>query len=106
MWMLKWLLAALVMRENVLPYIGSHISERLYGMAAIGDAPSSAFVVNATPNALKNSPMKNMKYLFTPSLTVISSIHSLQDTGVPGPRSAGCFASYRQQSAVKRSFCR
>ncbi len=33
MWMLKWLLASLVLHENVLPYIGGHIAERLYGTA-------------------------------------------------------------------------
>jgi hypothetical protein len=31
MWMLKWLLASLVMHENVLPYVSGHIAERLYG---------------------------------------------------------------------------
>ncbi len=34
MWIFKWLLAALVMHENVLPYVSGHITERLYGSTA------------------------------------------------------------------------
>ncbi len=34
MWVLKWLLAGVVLRENVLPYITGHIGERLSGEVA------------------------------------------------------------------------
>ena len=37
MWLMKWGLAALILRENVMPYITAHISERLGG--DIGVAP-------------------------------------------------------------------
>ena len=36
MWALKWGLAALVLRENVLPYITSHVAERIGGDVGVG----------------------------------------------------------------------
>lgn len=36
MWALKWLLAGVVMQENIIPYLSEHISERLGGDVGIG----------------------------------------------------------------------
>ena len=36
MFLLKWLLAALVLRENVLPYVAGHIEERTVGSVGVG----------------------------------------------------------------------
>ena len=36
MWMMKWLLAAVVLQENVMPYVAGHIQERIGGDIGIG----------------------------------------------------------------------
>lgn len=36
MWVMKWLTAAAVMQENVLPYLTGHIEERLGGAVGVG----------------------------------------------------------------------
>ncbi|MBP5605635.1 MAG: hypothetical protein J6X60_08850, partial [Ruminiclostridium sp.] len=47
MWVLKWLLAAAVLGEDVMPYVLSHISARTVGELAYGEADIlSAFVRN------------------------------------------------------------
>lgn len=36
MWMMKWLLASVVLSENVMPYVSEHIEERIGGNIGIG----------------------------------------------------------------------
>lgn len=36
MWMMKWLLASIVLSENVMPYVSEHIEERIGGNIGIG----------------------------------------------------------------------
>ncbi|MGN0342889.1 MAG: hypothetical protein ACI4DO_08855 [Roseburia sp.] len=36
MWVMKWLLASIVLQENVMPYVSEHIGERLGGNIGIG----------------------------------------------------------------------
>lgn len=36
MWMMKWLLASIVLSENVMPYVSEHIEERIGGNLGIG----------------------------------------------------------------------
>ena len=31
MWVMKWVMASLILGENVMPYVTEHIGERLYG---------------------------------------------------------------------------
>lgn len=36
MWMMKWLIASIVLSENVMPYVSEHIGERIGGDLGIG----------------------------------------------------------------------
>lgn len=56
MWVLKWLLAAAVFKENVMPYVKGHIEERLGGTMGINDLSRAQFMEQAV--------LRNIKCLF------------------------------------------
>ena len=53
MWIMKWLLASIVLQENVMPYVSEHIGERLGGDIGIG-----------TFQYISGAPLQNLSCLF------------------------------------------
>ena len=52
MWISKWVLAALILRQNMLPFIGEHIAERLDGDVVPGMRPEH-YIIEAIQRNLK-----------------------------------------------------
>ncbi|MGN1179732.1 MAG: hypothetical protein ACI4SD_00855 [Suilimivivens sp.] len=50
MWVMKWVLAAIVLQENVMPYISEHIEERIGGNIGIG---LGQYIMGAVLNNVK-----------------------------------------------------
>ncbi|MGN0415388.1 MAG: hypothetical protein ACI4FX_07840 [Agathobacter sp.] len=50
MWVMKWVLAAIVLQENVMPYISEHIGERIGGDIGIG---LGQYIIGAVLNNVK-----------------------------------------------------
>ena len=50
MWVMKWVLAAIVLQENVMPYIAEHIGERIGGDIGIGPGQ---YIIGAVCNNVK-----------------------------------------------------
>ena len=53
-WILKWILASSVLRENVMPYVAGHISERVGGVDESINVGPIAFFVKAVTRNLKS----------------------------------------------------
>ena len=50
MWMMKWVLSAIILKENVMPYISEHIGERIGGDIGIG---LGQYIIGAVLNNVK-----------------------------------------------------
>ena len=66
MWMMKWLLASIVLSENVMPYVSEHIEERIGGNIGIGPI-----------GYISGSIWNNMKCLFPFEYGIIGALTGL-----------------------------
>ena len=51
-WVMKWLLAALILKENVIPYVNGHVTERLVGQKGV-DTGTFGFITGALVRNIK-----------------------------------------------------